>query len=224
MMAASLALSACGGGGERQDADEPEGKFPVNVVTAEFPNRQRLAKTEELLIGIENAGDKTIPNLAVTIKTDGGGGAEGAGSGNQTAFSTYEKQADLADPARPVWVLENEYPRIVGEDGPAGAAVAQTDTFAFGKLRPNQTLEAVWKVTPSRGGTYTVGYNVSAGLGGKAVAVNPDRSKVSGRFVVTISTTPPKARVNDDGQVENEGEDAGAESTEQQQRESGNGK
>src|SRR5512134_3222939 len=38
MLAAAPAVgaAACGGGG-RQDADEPEGEFPVEIVAAEFP-------------------------------------------------------------------------------------------------------------------------------------------------------------------------------------------
>ena len=58
----AFALSACGGGGERQDEDEPEGDFPVTVTNAQFPNRQ-------------------IPNLAVTIFVDDGGGAVSSGAG-----------------------------------------------------------------------------------------------------------------------------------------------
>ena len=60
----------------------------------------------------------------------------------------------------------------------------------------------IWKVTPVRGGTYTVNYEVAAGLFGKAKAVTADGSKPSGKFLVTISTKPPQARVNEEGKVE----------------------
>lgn len=72
--AASLAISlalgvaACGGG-ERQDADEPEGEFPVEIAAAEFPAKQRLAETSELTLSVRNAGDETIPDLAITVFT-----------------------------------------------------------------------------------------------------------------------------------------------------------
>jgi hypothetical protein len=64
----SLGLVACGGG-ERQDADEPEGEFPVAIVDAEFPAKQRLAETSDLLLSVRNDGDETIPDLAITINT-----------------------------------------------------------------------------------------------------------------------------------------------------------
>src|ERR687891_45679 len=68
-----LTLAACGGGGERQDTDEPEGEFPVDVVTAKFPNRQRLAETTDLRLAVRNSGDEAIPDLAGTLFIDDGG-------------------------------------------------------------------------------------------------------------------------------------------------------
>jgi hypothetical protein len=59
----------------------------------------------------------------------------------------------------------------------------------------------VWRLTPVKGGTYTVNYEVAAGQQGKARAVTEDGSDVTGEFVVTISTKPPQARVNDAGKV-----------------------
>ena len=46
---ALVALGAAGGcGGARQDANEPSGNFPVQVVRATFPTPQRLAQTSQL--------------------------------------------------------------------------------------------------------------------------------------------------------------------------------
>jgi hypothetical protein len=203
--ASAIALSACGGGGERQDADEPEGEFPVEVTDAKFPNRQRLAETTDLRLGVENTGSEEIPDLAVTISIeDGGGGAVSSGASGQGSFSVRSDQPGLANPNRPVWVLEDKYPRIVGEPAPLGSspgATAQTNTFAFGPLPPGDTREMVWRVTPVQGGTYTIGYEIAAGQQGKARAVTDDGSDVTGEFVVTISTKPPQARVNDAGKV-----------------------
>lgn len=193
-----LTLAACGGGGERQDADEPEGDYPVEVTEAKFPNRQRLAKTTNLRLGVENAGTETIPDLAVAIFIDDG--ASGS-------FNIRLDQPGLANPNRPVWVLEDKYPQVAGEPPPRGSSagtVAQTNTFAFGPLEPGEEREMVWKVTPVRGGTYTVNYEIAAGLQGNARAVTIDDSEPSGEFVVTISTKPPRARVDDEGQVETE--------------------
>jgi hypothetical protein len=190
-----VALGACGGDGERQDADEPEGDFPVEVTEAKFPNRQRLAETTDLRLGVENSGTEEIPDLAITIFIDDG--ASGS-------FSVRSEQPGLANPNRPVWILENKYPRIVGEEPPLGSSpgtTAQTNTYAFGPLAPGDSREMVWRLTPVKGGTYTVNYEVAAGQQGNARAVTEDGSDVTGEFVVTISTKPPQARVNDAGNV-----------------------
>ena len=190
--ALALALVACGGGGERQDQDEPEGSFPVNIVTSQFPTRQRLAETSFLRLGVENTGQKSIPDLAITISID---------KNAIRPFSIRDPQPDLAAPDRPVWVLENDYPKLAGETSPAGAQTANDKTFSFGDLEPGKRVEAVWKVTPVRAGTYTLDYQVDAGLNGKAKAETADGSPPTGSFVVQISSTPPQTRVNDAGQV-----------------------
>jgi hypothetical protein len=199
--------AGCGGGDERQDVDEPEGKFPVEVVSAKFPTEQRLAQTSDLRLEIQNSGDEAIPDLAVTINT-----------GDETAsgpFSVRSDQPGLSDPNRPVWILEEGYPKLVTadvdeknlDDAPtAGAAAAQTNTFSFGSVPAGETKDIVWRVTPVEAGTYTVHYELAAGLGGKAEAVTNDGSPVEGEFVVTITDKPPKARVDDSGQVVIEGD------------------
>ena len=193
---AVLALAACGGGGERQDANEPEGEFPLEIVSAKFPNRQRLAETTDLRLGVRNTGEETIPELAVTISTDGNPAAP---------FSIRLDQPELANPNRPVWILEDKYPRLAGESRPLGsspAEVAASNTFAFGPLDPGDSREMIWRVTPVRGGTYTVSYEMAAGLTGKAEAVTAEGSQPNGKFVVTISTKPPQATVDEQGGVE----------------------
>ena len=122
------------GDGQRQDANEPDGEFPVAVAAAKFPTDQRLAQTTDLQLAVENTGDETIPDLAVTIfrRRRGGGGS----------FSIRTDQPGLANPNRPVWILENGYPKQLepGEDvadldpRPGGASAAQTNTFSFGPL------------------------------------------------------------------------------------------
>jgi hypothetical protein len=267
------------GGGERQDEDEPEGEFPVEVVAAQFPPKQRLAQTSELTLSIANVGDEALPDLAITVFTEANdetagddavtdeGGAdagsasatdaegeaipeeqldeavdealreeleqEGASdddgededSGTETtgteaeqklpvaegAFYVISRQEGLAVPSRPVWILEQGFPRLAGaEPGPAppgelsgagGAEAAQSNTFAFGELGPNETREIVFRVTPVQPGTYTVHYRVAAGLQGNAVAVNRDGSVPEGEFVVQISNVPPQTRVDDAGNV-----------------------
>jgi hypothetical protein len=193
--------SACGDDAERQDADEPAGDFPVEVTSAKFPTDQRLAQTSDLELEIENAGDEDVPDLAVTIFT---GDQPSSGS-----FSVRSDQPGLADPNRPVWILENGFPKLVTpqvkdleEAPPAGAEAAQTNTFSFGAVPPGESKDIVWRVTPVQAGTYTVHYELAAGLNGKAKAVTRDGGPVEGEFVVTITDKPPRARVNSAGEVE----------------------
>jgi hypothetical protein len=190
--ALALSLAACGGGGSRQDVDEPQGKFPVEIVTSKFPTRQRLAQTSFLRLGVENTGEQAIPELAITISID---------KNAIRPFSVRDPQPNLAAPDRPVWILENDYPRLAGKTVTAGAQTANSKTFAFGPVDPGKRVEAVWKVTPVRAGNYTLDYQVDAGLTGKAKAVTADGSPPTGSFVVQISSEPPQTRVNDQGQV-----------------------
>jgi hypothetical protein len=230
----SVALPGClgCGGGERQDVDEPEGDFPVAIVNAEFPNKQRLAQASDLELSVRNTGDETIPDLAITIFTESNTGittepststegtdttqtdavettesTEETGTGGEElpsaagSFSVRSQQPGLAIPFRPVWILEEGYPKLLGQTQSAGAEAAQTDTFGFGPLDAGDTKDIVWKVTPVQAGTFTVHYRLAAGLQGKAVAVTQDGSVPEGQFVVQISNVPPQTRVNDAGQV-----------------------
>jgi hypothetical protein len=193
-------LAACGGG-ERQDEDEPSGEFPVEVVTSEFSTFQRLAQTSFLRLGVRNSGDKTVPNMAITIFVD----PEAI-----RPFSIRDPQEDLAAPDRPVWILEYDYPKLAAPGGSlaaldsapsAGAETANSKTFGFGSVAPGDEVDAVWKVTPVRAGDFTLHYRVDAGLGRKAKAITSDDSPPTGEFAVRISSTPPQTRVNDQGQV-----------------------
>ena len=200
-LAVTAGFGACGGSGERQDVDEPSGEFPVQVATAKFPNHQRLAEENDLELAVKNTGDETIPDLAVTIFVDQG--ADGP-------FSIRSDQPGLANPNRPVWILAQDYPKLITpgvsgkelDDAPsAGAEAAQTNTFSFGSLAPGDTVDAVWRVTAVKGGTYTVNYEIAASLTGKAKAVTNDGSPVKGSFVVTVSEQPPRTKVNSQGEV-----------------------
>jgi hypothetical protein len=216
----AIGVASCGGGG-RQDADEPEGDFPVQIVSADFPSKQQLAKNTNLTLSVANTGDKSIPDLAITIFTSSNASTSASGSSTtgtttggtttsaasqdlpqaQGSFSVRSEQEGLAIPFRPVWILEEGFPKLAGQTASAGAEAAQTDTYSFGSLAPNQTRAMVWNVTPVQAGTYTVHYRVAAGLQGKAKAVTADGSVPEGEFVVRISSAPPQTRVNDAGQV-----------------------
>jgi hypothetical protein len=208
-------LVSCGGGSP-QDVTEPSGSFPVQIVSADFPSKQKLAENTNLTLAVANSGDQTIPNLSITIFTTSNAstgnsntagtsttpaGSQGSEPEAQGSFSVRSDQPGLAIPFRPVWILEEGYPKLEGQTAPAGAEAAQTDTYAFGPLAPNQTRRMVWNVTPVQAGTFTVHYQVAAGLQGKAKAVTADGSLPQGEFVVRISNTPPQTRVNDQGKV-----------------------
>jgi hypothetical protein len=210
----AVGLTACGGG-QRQDVTEPSGNFPVQVTKAKFPNHQRLAEFSYLQLEIKNAGSEAIPDLAVTINTVAEGQrnlkspATSTGSG-QGSFNIRVDEPNLASPFRPVWIVEEHYPKLITsgytlknlEKAPtAGAAAAQTDTFQFGAVKPDESKDIAWRVTPVRAGTYTVHYEVAASLTGKSKAVTPDGSPVKGEFVVTISSKPPQTCVTGSGKV-----------------------
>jgi hypothetical protein len=180
---AGLAVAGCGS--ERQDADEPEGEFTLDVVEASFPARQSTAQRAVLRLSVRNTDDRELPNLAVTISTEGTGGAEPADS-----FAVAAADPRLADNNKPVWIVDR---------GPEGGDTAATNTWAVGPMFPGETRDLEWRLTAVRPGTYTVRYSVSPGLHGKAVPASGQRT--TGSLRVTISDEPVPARVNGKGEV-----------------------
>jgi hypothetical protein len=179
-----VSVGACGTG-PRQDANEPKRDFRVDVVRATFPGQQPLAKRSDLLITVRNAGSETIPNIAVTVE-----GADGAAPAN--AFAEADPQRGLADPSRPVWIVDR---------GPRGGDTAYVNTWSLGKLAPRQEKTFIWFVTPAVAGTHTVRYRVSAGLNGKAKARLAGGGIPSGSFTVFISNKPAGIKVSPNGDV-----------------------
>jgi hypothetical protein len=179
--AAALAVAGCGGG-ERQDAAEPSGTFEVDVVTASFPTKQHLAQPERFVIAVRNSGEKTVPNVAVTV----------------SSFAERSEQAGLADPERAVWIID---------DSPRGGQTAYTNTWALGRLAPGQTRRFVWRVTAVQAGTHTVKWQVAAGLNGKAKATLSGNRAPAGSVTVDVSDKPGQAHVDPKtGKVVREGE------------------
>jgi hypothetical protein len=180
--AASVALAGCGGN-ERQDANEPEDEFALDVIEASFPAEQRLAETSTMRIVVRNDSNEVVPHIAVTVKND----SEDA---TGPAFAERVDDAQLADPSRPVWVVDED---------PAAAFVAHTNTWAFPRVQPGDTAEFEWKVTAVQAGDYNLRYEVWPGLHGKAELA--DGGTTSGTFAVNVDGRPPDARVDDDGNV-----------------------
>jgi hypothetical protein len=185
--ALALGLAACGSE-ERQDENEPEGEFRVDVVDATFPAKQKLAKRSELSITVRNAGNETVPNIAVTV--DG--------------FDIRLENEALADPSRPVFVI-NGQPREIGDFAeskdiaPEGGETAFVNTWALGPLKAGKEQTFKWSVTAVRAGRYTIEYKVAAGLDGKAKAVDSAGTTPAGVFRGTVDDKPPDTRVAEDG-------------------------
>jgi hypothetical protein len=182
------AVAGCGGA-ERQDEDEPEGDFAVEVVRASFPEQQKLAKSSNLVITVRNAGRDTIPNIAVTV--DG--------------LNVREDNPELADPERPQFVI-NGAPRDIGgfpeskEASPLGCDTAYVNTWACGPLRAGRRKTFRWSVTAVKAGDFSIRWRVAAGLDGKAKAVGEGSGEAPrGSFSGTVSDEAPEVRVADDG-------------------------
>ena len=193
--ALALSLAACGGEGS-SDSTEAAASFPVAVVTADFPTKQRLGETTLLRLGVRNAGEEEIPALTVTISI---AGEEGQGSG--LPFAIRDPQPGLAQPDRPVWVLSARYPKLAGSSEPAGAERANGKTYDFGPLEPGATTAAVWKLNAVRTGRYRLRYEIGAGLGGKSKAESAAGTEAGGSFAVRIGAVPPNTVVTDSGEV-----------------------
>jgi hypothetical protein len=179
-----LAIALAGCSGDRQDADEPEGEFTLQVVDASFPAHQTTAQHATMRISVRNTDDRELPNLAVTVETKPAKGEAAS------AFALAEDDPRLADRNRPVWILDR---------APTGGESALTNTWALGRMFPGETREVVWRLTAVRAGDYTVNYRVSPGLYGKAVPAHGQRT--TGSFKVSISDDPVPARVNGKGEV-----------------------
>jgi hypothetical protein len=167
---AAVAVAGCGAG-KRQDADEPSGTFQVDVVNASFPTKQHLAQRERFVIAVRNTGNRTVPNVAVTV----------------SSFAARSEQAGMADPERAVWVIDAS---------PRGGDTAYTNTWALGRLAPGQTRRFVWRVTAVQAGTHTVKWQVAAGLNGEAKATLAGNRAPAGSVTVDVSSKPAQAHVD----------------------------
>ena len=129
----------------------------------------------------------------MTVETKGARPGDGP-----VAFAQSVTDPRLADPNRPVWVLDEE---------PKGGTSAYTNTWTLGPLKSGETKTFEWKLTAVEPGDYELSYRVAPGLDGNARLA--DGSNARGTFDVSISDKPVPARVTDDGEVVR-GEEAGA--------------
>jgi hypothetical protein len=193
----ALVIGGCGGG-QKQDVGEPKAHFPVKVVSASFPIRQSLAKDSTMEIVVQNAGQKQIPIISVTVKC-------GAGLGG--SFSTTTQDTDVADPVRPQFVV-NKIPTATErvnpplDPAPLERSSAFVDTYPLGPLAPGHKATFQWDVSAVKAGPYRLCWRVNAGLYGKAIAVPAAAGqRISGVFAGVISNKAPKATVGPDGKT-----------------------
>lgn len=182
LLAAALAgVSGCGGSGERQDANEPSGDYPVEITQVKFPPRQGYGETSRLVISVKNTGEEKIPNIAMTVN----------------GFYYRTEQPDVADPARPVWILNLP---------PANGQTAMVNTWALGSLDPGRVATFVWNLTAVKSGNHRLDYRAAAGLNGKARAVTDTGGVPAGTIAVRITPKPRKSYVLPNGEVVEKGE------------------
>lgn len=173
----------------------------MDVLQAKIPQKQKLAQTSNLVLEVRNTGSETVPDLSVTIETRRSDlTPEEAGIANGS-FSIRTDREDVAVRTRPVWILNEGWPKLDGNATSAGAQRAQTNTYSFGELAPGQTATMTWNLSPVQTGDYTVSWVVAAGLSGKARATGPTGGPVEGELLVQINGKPADLRVDAQGNV-----------------------
>jgi len=192
--AAAVAL-ASGCGESQQNSSEAKTQYRIDVTQARFSPRQYVSRPETLTITIHNAGSETAPSPAISI----------------SSFSYHSTFPGLADPLRPVWVVEKgpgpgaTKPPVSTQEvsQPGGGQTAYVSTWTLGPLKPGAEQTFTWEVVPVKPGGFEVTYEVSGGLGGNARAVTAAGGPVAGKLRVAIAEKPPLTHVNPrTGQVE----------------------
>ena len=185
-----LLVAGCGGG-DRQDENEPEGDYRVEVVEAAFPEEQKLAKRSQLVIVVRNADSKDIPNVAVTMR----------------GLDYRKDDPELADQRRPQFVVNGKFKQFGNiEDAQAQAPggienPTYVDTWSLGPLAPGESKRFRWDVTAVKAGPYELTYTVAAGLDGKARAIDDAGETPQGVFRGTVSDEAPQTKIAADGKT-----------------------
>jgi hypothetical protein len=165
-------LAACGGG-ERQDAGDAGGDYQVDVVASDFPAEQSISSPATLKLAVRNTGDRTIPDLAVSLE----------------GLSTRDSQPGLADPEDPVWIVQRQ---------PGADQTAYDFTWTLGRVEAGATKDFELDLVPAVPGTHEVKWTVAAGLTGKSMASTADGERPAGTFTVRVSDEPAQATVDPD--------------------------
>ena len=134
-LAAAVLLAGCGGA-PRQDENEPEGSYRLEVADATLPG---LAVDRREL---DDAGPRPQRRLEGRAQRRGDGRDRSGKPGEGTvAFGQRVDDARLSDPERPVWVVD---------EGPEGGDSAATNTWALGRARrPARPRRSAGRSPPS---------------------------------------------------------------------------
>lgn len=199
---AAVALAACGG----EPEDKTAGEFEVEVVDATFPDDQKLARTSDLEIEVENTGSETIPDIAVTVN---GFNYELTDPGDAEL-----PDPSVADPERPRFVVNRspiEFlpqekradPSLVDREvaPPYGRQTAFVNTYTLGELPAGESAVFRWNVTAVQPGEYDIEWTVDAGTGPDTKAVDSGGSAPSGGFSGVVEDAPVEARIGKDGKT-----------------------
>lgn len=165
-----LAIAGCGGG-ERRDAHVADGTYDVDIVRARFPARQHVGARETFVVTVRNTGDRTIPDLAVTLH----------------GFTGRSGDAAQADARTPIWLVDVD---------PPGTVTAIEGTWAAGAVAPGRDVTLRWRVTPVLAGTHKVDYAIAADLAGGAKLRVPRGDSPRGAITVQVDSRPAQARVD----------------------------
>ena len=150
------------------------GTYKVEIVDASFPTKQRLADQAQMQIVVRNAGTRRSPTSpSRSAVTDQG----------RRRLRRPLRPAGLADPARPVWIVD---------DGPRGGTTAYVNTWALGALagRPDQDLHVARhrRCAPAR-------TRCAAGRGRpRRQGQGPLRRRPAGRRSRRVSDEPARRR------------------------------
>lgn len=189
-----LLVAGCGGGSEpNQFRNEKKGDYEVDVTRATFPVNQVVARTYDMRIDVENTGDEAVPAVTVVIDLPG--------RDSTLAFATRSEQPGLASAQRPVWVLEEGYPKLAGTVGRGGAQTSNRRTFQFGTLAPGETARTVWRVTAVKPGDFDLSWRIEAGLGLDVNAVDRTGETPTGFFEVKVNNTPRLTEIDEQGRI-----------------------
>jgi hypothetical protein len=167
---ASLLAAGCGSG-ERRDAGVSDRTYTVDVVRASFPTRQHLGDSPTFVITVRNAGDTTVPNLAVTLH----------------GFAARSGESAQADRRELVWLVD---------EPPPGTETAIEDAWAAGPLEPGHEVTLRWRVTPLLTGAHMLDYAVAADVAGAARTRVAGGGRPSGSIAVRVGDGPPRAHVD----------------------------